>query len=83
MLRQSDNRGRFGGASGSKRRRFRGRFGGALAPKRRRFSPPPPTPPHTQPTEKEALMPDIAGTTRAQTLFFRSFRTSPTSPAPA
>jgi hypothetical protein len=28
-------------------------------------------------------MPDIAGTTRAQTLFLRSFRTSPTGPAPA
>jgi hypothetical protein len=28
-------------------------------------------------------MPDITGTTRAQTLFLRSFRTSPTGPAPA
>src|SRR4051812_31520284 len=28
-------------------------------------------------------MPDVIGTTRAQTLFLRAFRTSPTGPAPA
>src|SRR6266536_1125405 len=33
-------------------------------------------------TTKEALMPDIKGTNRAQTLFLRSFRKSPTGPAP-
>src|SRR5689334_6790628 len=52
------------------------------AAQRRRFFQPPATSENPQLIPKEEVMPDIKGTTRAQTLFLRAFRKSATGPAP-
>src|SRR5207247_631093 len=70
-----DDHRRDAGEKGGETAALRGRFGGAFsiapAPNHRR-----------QLLSQEAVMPDMKGTTRAQTIFLRAFRNNPKGPPP-